>query len=131
MFRITGDSQGIEKMVNISPGDILGQFDIPPQDGTLPTDKMELTQVWKELFSTIASNEGLVGSGRYNMVGIFEHIARLMGAKDVDKFINQQPQGQPIPQPGVMADDQLENMVQQGNAVSIEEILGQVENGEV
>lgn len=126
MYRITGDAVGMNRTVMVRPEDILGRFDIPPADGTMPTDKMQLISVWKEMFSTIGQNQILLASGRYNMVGIFEHIARLMGAKDVDKFINQQDPNNPqLPQvPGIMDDEMLEENVRKGDMVPISQILG-------
>jgi hypothetical protein len=129
-YRITGEipyqGDGSNKLINVSPGDILGHFDLPTLDGVLPADRIAIAETWKEIFTGMANNQILMASGRYNMVGIFEHIARLLGAKDISKFINQPQPGGGLGQimPQMMDDESLEGQVDAGNMVPLEELLG-------
>jgi len=135
MYRITGDvpyqGDGSDKMVNVAPGDILGNFDLPPLDGVLPADRIAIAETWKEIFSGLAGNQILMASGRYNMVGIFEHIARLLGAKDIDRFINKPDPNQPMSPEDMMniiPDEEVDKQVDAGNMVDLQTLLGG-ENG--
>lgn len=131
-YKIIGDNpypgDGMEKVINVHPSDILGNFDIPPIDGVIPADRLGMASLWKELLIGIAGSEVLMQSNRFNIVGMFEHFARLSGAKDISKFINQ---SDPVADmlasmggPGVLPDEEIQQGVQSGNMVALEEILG-------
>jgi hypothetical protein len=61
-----------------------------------------MVDVWKELFLAVAGDQQL--RSQFNVLGIFEHIAELSGAKNLDKFkvdLQQLPPGQEPP-PGAV-----------------------------
>jgi hypothetical protein len=94
--------------IAVSPLDMVVKYDVLPHDGTIPG--AEDAQTWIMLYQTIIQNPIL--AQQYDHLRIFQHIARQMGAKNVEAFINRQP-----PQPQVMEDDQVDQQVQQGNLV--------------
>ena len=57
------------------------------------------------------------------MVRIFKHIARIMGAKDINEFILQQGPVPPV-QMSTNSTQNIEQGVQQGNMVPIEQYGG-------
>lgn len=112
------------KIAEVSPSMILGQLDVPPLDGVMPTNRIALAQTWKEIFVGITANPLL--SQRFNVVGIFEYIANLLGAKDMSRFTFPQVPGQPLQMPGItpQPDDALEEDIRKGNTVALDELLG-------
>ncbi len=75
--------QGVER-IQVLPENIDVDFDVMVRDGSMPNGD---GQVWTDLFRTITQQPALLGS--FDVVRIFKHIARIMGAKDVDEFILQ------------------------------------------
>jgi len=121
-YQIVGENGDFSKVAQVSPGEILGEFHIPPADGTLPPDRLALAQTWKELFNMIiASPAAPVLTQVFNPVAIFENITNLMGAKDIKRFLNVAPQMQP---PQVMPNEQIDSEVQAGNMVPLSSMLG-------
>jgi hypothetical protein len=57
--------------------------------------------------------------GRSDVMGIFQHWARIAGAGDLNEFIQQ---GGANVQPQVMPDQQLQQQVQAGNMVPMSEM---------
>lgn len=103
---LLGDTESAAQIIR--PDMLVGDFYYPVHDGTLPMDKVALLDVWKELFMGIAGDEQL--RSQFSVPKIFEHIAELGGAKNIDQFkINLQP-GAP---------DQMAAAAQAGNAVPV------------
>jgi len=92
-------------------------FDVLPSDGTLPGGNGD-PQVWTQLFQTIASQETLAQT--FDIPRIFTHIARMMGAKNVQNFINNA-------RPVVQSDEEVAKQVQNGNLVRPEELNSNLE----
>jgi hypothetical protein len=87
---------GIGKPVQIMPEHLVGDFQYPITDGTLPIDRVAMLDVWKEIFLGVAQSPIL--SQRFDLAKIFEHVAQLGGAKDIKNFevqIAQPGQGMP------------------------------------
>ena len=85
-----------------------GDFHYPIHDGTLPLDRVALLDIWKELFLSVAQDPELRGT--FSLTKIFEFIAELGGAKNLDAMkvdVN------------VVPDEQLETAVQAGDAVPV------------
>ncbi len=80
---VVGD-EGIAKPIRISPEMLVGDFNFPVHDGTLPIDKVAMVDVWKEVFMGVAQSPQL--SSQFNVVGIFEYLAKLAGAKNLGQF---------------------------------------------
>ncbi len=97
---------GIQNSVKVSPENIAGDFYFPINDGTLPMDKVALMDVWKEIFMAVAQDPQLRGG--FDIMKLFEYIAELSGAKNVQEFRIQ---------PG--SPEQMAAMAQAGNAIPI------------
>lgn len=126
-YKIIGEQGGgYDKVAMVNPRDILGQFDIPPADGTIPTDRIALAETMKEVFNMMISSPMAPQlMQKFNMEGMFEYIISLMNVKDIGRFINQQG----AVAPGVLPNDEIQNQVQQGNMVSMGSALGAVMPG--
>lgn len=100
--------------VIVDPSQLNIPFDVVMRDGSLPMDTGGVAESWIMLFSYIAGNEVL--SQKFDTVRVFKHIARLLGAKNVNDFEARQVVG------GVMPDETVEQQVQAGNFVNPEEL---------
>ena len=106
-----------EKGLHIAPEHIVGDFNFPVHDGTLPLDRVALLDVWKELWLAVAQNEQL--SAKYDAEGIFEHIAELGGAKNLEQFKRQEGQMPPGAETQIQGDEQVAAQAQAGNLVPV------------
>ena len=106
VFRIAGDLLNGKKPIRVTPEDIVGAYDFIPVDGTLPVDRYAQAQVWKEIFSIVAS--GRVPMPGLDLMGILKHIAFLSGTKDFSQFQVQ------VQDPGAVS-----NQVRAGNLVAL------------
>lgn len=93
--------------VKISPETLSADFTFPINDGTLPVDKVALLDVWKELFTSIASDQQL--RPLYDLPKMFEFIAELGGAQNIKGMRLQQ-------------NPQVEQQVQAGNMVPVDQM---------
>lgn len=85
VFRVAGrQQQGQSPQMEIGPEQIMGFYDFVAVDGTLPVDRFAQASLWRELFETLMSAEGL--AQEFDLVSIFMYIAQLSGAKNVDQF---------------------------------------------
>ncbi len=121
--------------LNVSPEDIVGQFDVVPVDGTLPVDRMAQANLWKEIMAGIRNMPPQVQMG-YDWGRIFGWAAQLAGLKNIQRFkiqvvpdaqIAQQQQagnvvpinqGPARPQPGAMPSPVARSPVTSGNSAS-------------
>lgn len=99
---ITGD-EGQER---ITPSMLIGDFNYSVSDGSLPLDTSALQEIWKEILFGIARDPEL--RQQFSLPEIFEHVAILGGAKDIERFKRdpqvqptvaapgEEPQGQPV-----------------------------------
>lgn len=69
----------------ISPFDILADFDIIFKDGTTATADALTNDFWTRNFGAILQSDKL---GMFDAARIFQHMARLNGAKNVGEFIS-------------------------------------------
>jgi hypothetical protein len=114
---------GAGAKVKVSPFDILVQFGVIPRDGSVPGAAGQTADQWVNLYQILAQNQ--VVAAEFDMVRIFKHIARLMGAKDVSSFakvVNQT-------QTQVQTDQAVADQVQRGNLVPINPEQGVQEQG--
>ena len=91
---------GPNDRVNVSPFDLLVNFDVLVRDGSIPGGNWN--EAWIQLFQSISAQPAL--AQKFDIVRIFKHIARGLGAKNVDDFEIQ-----------TMPDDQVRNQVEAGN----------------
>jgi hypothetical protein len=74
---------GPEKGHKVYPEDVDVQYNVIPHDGTI--EMGERADSWTNLYQVLATNPA-VGQG-FDMVRIFKHIARMLGAKNVNEFV--------------------------------------------
>ena len=107
VFRIAGSTAaGQSPWVNVNPEVIAGFYDYVPVDGTMPIDKLALSNTWKELFSFAAKVPEI--AQRYDMGRMLEYAMELAGAKNLDQFRIE-----------VRPDEQLQDQAQRGNTVPL------------
>ena len=104
-------TQGADKPITITTRNIAGDFYFPIHDGTLPMDKVALFDIWQQALTFVASNQALMS--QYDLGRIFEFVAKLGGAENIDQF-RLQAQSPEVISAGVQA----------GNLVPINSILG-------
>lgn len=115
MVTLLGD-QGRQRLVSISPEQLVGSFNFPVHDGTLPMDKIAILDVWKEIFMAVSGNPML--AQQYSIDQIFEFVAELSGARNISRF-KMQPQipgGMPGMPPGP---EQMMQQQEAGNVVPL------------
>jgi hypothetical protein len=94
----------------VTPFDLLVDYDLLIRDGSVPGGNY--SESWIQLYQILAQNPELTQS--FEMVRIFKHIARGLGAKDVDQFERLNP-----PTASTMPDETIESEVQKGNLVPV------------
>ena len=99
--------------LKVSPESILVNYDLIVRDGSVPGSNF--SKVWLEMFNTIAKVPELQQS--FDIVKIFNHIARNSGAKNVSEFRKVNA--------GVMPDQQVQQAVQAGNIRPIQGSMAQ------
>lgn len=120
--KITGDwqevlmkeyAQSVDRgRINVSPQDIDILYDVIVRDGSIPGGNY--AQIWVQLFQTLASTPELAQN--FDVVRIFSHIARNLGAKNVNDFVRK---GGNNIQPQLMSDENVKKGVQDGNLIAI------------
>lgn len=105
-----------KEFVNVKPSDISIDYDVIAKDGSVPSG--DFVDSWIQLFS-IASSNPEIGS-KVDIVRMFKHIARISGAKNVEDFIKKGGQANVSTRP----QEQIEQGVQDGNIVSMEDFYG-------
>lgn len=99
--------------VKVTPWDVLVDYDLLVRDGSVPGGNF--ADVWTQLFQIIAGQPALLQ--KFDIVRIFKHIARNVGAKNVEEFeLKQVPevQGQ------VMSDEKVGEGERKGDLVPIQ-----------
>jgi len=91
--------------VKISPLDINVDYDVIPHDGSMPGG--EPVDLWVQLLQVFAGSPEI--SQTLDMSRIFKHVARQMGAKNVEDFIKKPTQ--------VMPDEGVQQEVDKGNLI--------------
>jgi len=94
----------------VTPEMLVGSFNYQVSDGSLPYDKMALVESWKEILFGVAQDPELRQT--YDMAAIFDYVATLSGAKNIDAFKKPPPppgaglpmQAGAAPNPGGAAD---------------------------
>lgn len=103
---VTG-MDGSRLPTTIRPEMLSGEYYFPVHDGTLPIDRIAQLDIWREIFSTLVQAPEL--ASRFDVGGIFAHIAEIGGAPDLKRF-----------RIDAMPEQQLEQQAQAGNVVPIE-----------
>ena len=111
--QITG-SDGRRLPFEVTPEIFDGDFSIMVTDGTMPSDKTALLDVWRELLQGLVQLPG--AEKRYDIFGVIEHFAALAGAGDLQNFRIDQP----APQREVLPDEEVESQAAAGNLVPLQ-----------
>jgi len=98
--------------VKVRPQDLMIYFDVVPKDGSVPGP--ENVDSWTQIYQIIASRPEL--SMQFDLVRIFKHMAKLLGAKGIDDFVRRDNRVK------LMADEMLAQEVMKGNLARIEEV---------
>ena len=99
-------NQGAQKPITVTAAGIAGDFYFPIHDGSLPLDKIALFDIWQQALQFIAGNQIL--AGQYDLGRVFEFVAKLGGAENIDQF-KLQPQ----------SPEQISAGVQSGNLLPV------------
>lgn len=125
-FRISGEDSALEQSQHVL-GDrskIQGNFDYVPTNGILPPDPVRQAQTWMQVAESLARfvpmmmqmgiqpQDGMMP----DINAVLKEGYKAMGARNIDRFFV--PMGGP---PQVMGDEQVEQGVQDGNLVPMDE----------
>ena len=92
--------EGKRVPLKVDPSQLNGDFHYPVNDGTLPIDRTALLDVWKEIMMVVGRDQEL--RQQYSMSEIFEWVAELGGARNIQSFrISVAPPGAGMP-PGAV-----------------------------
>jgi hypothetical protein len=94
--------------VLVRPQDINVRFDVVPKDGTMPNSNG--AETWVDILKIVSSSPLLMQ--KFNVNRIFSHLARMLGAKDIDKFTVET-----MPDEAVMAEQRAGNLIPVEGAV--------------
>jgi hypothetical protein len=111
---------GGQNRIKVSPFDLIVDYDLVIKDGS--TNVGEYAESWVEVFRIMTQQPALYQN--FDMVRIFKHIARIMGAKDINDFILNSG---PVPQPvdaTTAPQETIDKGVQAGNMVPIDQFGG-------
>ena len=97
---------GMLNTVIISPESINGDFYFPIHDGSLPIDKIALFDIWTQVLQFTQGDQEI--RSVYSLPKIFEFVAKLGGAENIDQFKMQ-----------VASPDVLQQQAQAGNLVPV------------
>lgn len=103
--------EGLKNPIKISPEMLVGDFQYPIHDGTLPLDRVALLDVWKEIFMGVAQDQEL--RSQFSVGEMFKYLAELGGARNIDRF-----QIQTAP------DEQVAAQAQAGNIITTRQASG-------
>jgi len=110
---------GGQKSKKVTPYDLIVDYDLVIKDGSIIGG--EYSESWVEVFRILSQQPILFQS--FDMVRIFKHIARIMGAKDINNFVLNPG---PVPPVSLKVNNQqtIDQGVQQGNMVPIDQYGG-------
>lgn len=103
--------------ISVNPFDILVDYDVVPNDGTIPGQ--EDGELWVQLYQILSNNPKVAQN--FDMIDIFKHTARQLGADSVERFeLDSDQETQVPPNPEVMDDQQVQEEIRKGNLVPAE-----------
>lgn len=103
--------RGGDSRIKIRPEDLYIAYDVLIRDGSIPGGNF--SEAWLSLFDTIATDQEL--RGMFDVPRIFTHIAREMGAKDVESFKRNVANIQPKKMP----DEEVIKEADKGNIIPV------------
>lgn len=122
-YRITGDlARELGDRVLIRPQDVYGNFDYTSNTGALPPDPAQMAETWVKVMEALGKLPILLAptpDGRQiSLHEVFNETLRAAGIKNFDQFYQQMV----MPPPGVVPDEEVEQGVQAGNVVPIDQM---------
>jgi len=117
--QVLAKEYGEQSRINVTPFDLIVDYDVVVKDGSTAVGGD--TEGWIEIFRIMSQQPQMYTN--FDMVRIFKHIARIMGAKDINEFVLQEGPVPPV-QMSVNSTQNIEQGVQQGNMVPIEQYGG-------
>ncbi len=117
--QVLAKEYGEQSRIKVTPFDLIVDYDVVVKDGS--TSVGGDTEGWIEIFRIMSQQPQMYTN--FDMVRIFKHIARIMGAKDINEFVLQEGPVLPV-QMSVNSTQNIEQGVQQGNMVPIEQYGG-------
>lgn len=126
-IKVTGDwknvlmreygKRGANKVIDrgripVTPQDVDIYYNIKARDGSIPGGNF--SEHWIQLYQIIAANPEL--AQRFDVVRIFTHIARNLGAKNVNDFVRE---GGGI-NPQILPDETVEEEAKKGNIIPLD-----------
>jgi len=114
-------------LLQVSPYDLQGQFDLKIQDGTVPPDPSRFAEVWKEIFVSLTQNPLIIQAfaqqgKQLRLDTLFKKTVETMGIRNIEEFF------QPVA-PQVMPDQAVQQQVQAGNLVPQSDPHARATNG--
>ena len=106
--------KGMASRIKVTPFELLIDYDVIIKDGSVQGS--EYSDAWIEVFRILSSQPMMYQN--FDMVRIFKHIARIMGAKDINEFILQHG-AVPNIEANLMPSEQVGKEAQAGNIVPI------------
>ena len=97
-----------DKIIEVAPEDILGDYDFPVPEGAVPMDRESMAETWKEVLGMVSTSQFL--AQKFDVDKIFERMVSYLGVKDIKDFVI--PTGM-----NVMPNEGLQNQVDKGNLV--------------
>ena len=97
--------------IKVDPFKLLVDYDVFVRDGSVPGSNF--SEGWLQMFNILAGSEELMQ--QFDMTRIFMHIARSMGAKNVEEFKRNASQVQTQ----VMPDENVAREVERGNLTPV------------
>jgi len=102
--RLVQEFGNVDRM-RVTPWQISVDYDIYPRDGSVPGGNF--SEAWLQLWDSLAGNPLI--AQQFDLPRLFKHIARGLGAKNVDEFMKTTAT--------VMPDEQVAQQVEKGNLV--------------
>jgi len=103
-------------VIQVSPEDILGEWNFPVHDGSMPLDPVRMADTWEKVL--VAASKIPEIAGQYDLGKIYERGLRALGIRDVAE-LKKIPQGQSPVHPKVMPDEEVMRGVDRGDLVPL------------
>lgn len=98
----------------VKPSDLSAVYDVVPHDGSMPG--REPADLWVQLFQVLASNPEV--AQEFDLIRVFRHLARQLGAKNVEDFIKRRG---PI-QTQILPDEEVDRKAKNGEILPVDQI---------
>jgi hypothetical protein len=96
--------------VKVKPSDLYIEYDVVEKDGSIPNSQS--ADIWVQVLEAMGQNPVLMQ--HFDLAKVFKHVARMLGAKNIDDFVNVQTQG----------DEEVSREVERGNLVALPQTAG-------